>query len=67
MAIELETLAVGFALEPVEMPLEIRDALFGVEIHADFKIGRRGHSPYASRDAWQFATPGRIAPVDCAS
>jgi hypothetical protein len=43
------------------MLFEIGHALFGVEIHADFKIGRRGHSPYASPVAWQFATPRRIA------
>lgn len=64
MPVELEAVAFGFALQPVEMPFEIGDALFRVEIHADFEIGQRGHSPYASRDAWQIATPRRIAPSD---
>ena len=43
MAIELEALRVGRALQRVEMLVEVGDALFGVELHADFKIARRRH------------------------
>ena len=52
VTIELEALRFGRMLQRIEMRIEIGDSLFGIEIHGDFNIGRRGiGSCFAARAA----------------
>ena len=45
MPVELEAALLGRALEPIEVLVEVADALIGVETHGFFKVGLAVHPP----------------------
>src|SRR6185503_6340652 len=57
VAIELEALCLSSAGQPIEMLLEVGDALVRIELHTFFEIGRRWHRRHASPQAGSCASP----------
>src|SRR6185295_9872775 len=58
VAVELEALGLGSLLEPVEVPVEVRDPLGRVEAHGLFKVGHPTPLPARLRRGNPVPTPG---------